>query len=167
MDDEQQMIAQMSRQLIAVVAPAELPMFRANSAAFFVNPQQALKPGKPKDEMLGFGLGGATSFVTPVVMAVVALAWNLAAAELKKAFQGESQEMVTSWVKALFSPLKHAQATDAAKPPTPSPAPARQRLTQDQLQRLHAAALEKARQYVDADQARRLADELVGHLATA
>jgi predicted DNA-binding antitoxin AbrB/MazE fold protein len=40
-------------------------------------------------------------------------------------------------------------------------------LTREQLQRLREVALEKAKLYVDDAQASRLADELVGRLATA
>jgi hypothetical protein len=159
MNDEQRAIAQISRDLIAGLAPAELPMFRANSAAYFADAERALAPVTNRDEMLGFGAGDAARFLTPVVMLLVTTAVNFVIAEVKKSVRTEAASLIASWFKALAAPLTASTSTTKAAEPSP--------LSREQIDRLRAIAVEKARLYVDADQANRLADELVGRFVTS
>ncbi len=166
LSDEQEAVAAMSRALIGAVAPGELPMFRANSAAFFANPERALKPVKGKDEMIGFGVAEAAAFLTPVAMAMVAESVKFVIEEIKKSAKAESASLISAWVKKLFTRMSPTSPA-AATPVSAAPAPAGPELTREQLDRLRRVAVEKARQYVDEQQANRLADELVGRLVTS
>ena len=159
MESTDQVVAEVSRELIRSIAPGELPMFKANSAAYFANPERALKPVKGKDELLGFGVAEAAAFLTPVVLEAVRAVVAFATAELGKAARAEGGATISAWVKSLFkSFIPSAVANDAATAPA---------LTREQLERLRSIALEKAKLYIDEAQASRLADELIGRLVTA
>ena len=67
---ENQLIAELARDLISQTVPQELPLFRANSEAFFSNPEKLLAGQKGKDEMLGFGVGEAITMLSPVILMV-------------------------------------------------------------------------------------------------
>jgi hypothetical protein len=153
MTSTDEIVAEISREMIRTVAPSELPMFRANSAAYFENPAQALKPGKSKDEMLGFGIADAAAYLTPVVLASVGAVVSFAIREFGKAVREQGESAISGWVKSLFKSHAPAKAQGPAQ------------LTREQLVQLRAVAIEKARQYVDENQAGRLADELVGRFA--
>lgn len=63
--NQNQLIADLARDLTAKVAPQELPLFRANSEAYFNDPEKAIKGQASKDDILGFGIGEVAAFVTP------------------------------------------------------------------------------------------------------
>ncbi len=63
-----QAVADVARSLIEQIAPQELPLFRATSAAYFKNPRRALGGQSGRDEMLGFGSGDEVTFVTPIIL---------------------------------------------------------------------------------------------------
>jgi len=68
--NQNQLVADLARDMVAEIAPQELPTFRAQSEAYFKDPERALKGQAGKDDMLGFGVGAAVTFLTPVVLAV-------------------------------------------------------------------------------------------------
>lgn len=49
-----QLVASVARDLVTEMSPQKLPLFRANSDAYFKDPQSMLKEQKRKDDMLGF-----------------------------------------------------------------------------------------------------------------
>lgn len=161
MNETDQLIADLSRDMVGAIAPSELPMFRANSAAYFADPERALKPASAKDEMLGFGVAEAALFLTPVILAAVRAVVDFAIKEFGKSARAEGEAVIAGWVRSLFKAIK-ATPSPAATPPAAG-AP----LSREQLQRLRQIALDKALQYLDETQASRLADELVGRIATA
>jgi hypothetical protein len=61
-------IADVARMLIAQVAPQELPLFRAISAAYFAAPDKPIKFEGGKDNPLGFGPGGTVTVTTPAIL---------------------------------------------------------------------------------------------------
>jgi hypothetical protein len=155
---DHQLIAQVARELVSDMAPQELPLFRANSEAYFKNPEQALAGQPAKDDMLGFGAGEATVFLTPVVLAVATEVVKFVTEEVKKSAQAEGSALVGDAVKAMFKKLRPPEKEKKTPPP----------LTAEQLAQVRAIALKKARQLkLSEDRARILADSVVGSLATA
>ena len=65
-----QLIIDLSRDLLAQVAPQELPLFRAASQAYQSDPDALSKSGGEKDEMLGFGAGEVAALLTPAVLLI-------------------------------------------------------------------------------------------------
>src|SRR2546428_10797709 len=53
---QRDLIAEMSRDIVADVAPDELPLFRMNSTAYFKNPKKALEAREGQDDTLGLGI---------------------------------------------------------------------------------------------------------------
>jgi hypothetical protein len=168
MDGTDEVVLELSRELVGSIAPQELPMFRANSRAYLADPQRALAPAQGQDEMLGFGVGEIAAFITPVVLEAVRAVVRFLVEEGGKALRSESQSVIGSWIKSLFKVVprpSEAQVVTAAKAvPEATSAPAA--LSLEQLRRLRAVAFDKARQYVDEVRAAQLADELVGRIAT-
>ncbi len=78
-----QLVIDLGRDLISRIAPQEIPIFRANSEAYFKDPQKTLSARAGKDETLGFGIGEAAAFLTPVVLAVTTEVIKFLAEEVK------------------------------------------------------------------------------------
>jgi hypothetical protein len=64
----QQVISDAAHALVREIAPQEMPLFGATSAAYFRNPRRALRGHLAKDEMLGFGGGETAEFLTPIIL---------------------------------------------------------------------------------------------------
>lgn len=155
---ENQLIAELARDLISQTAPQELPLFRANSEAFFTNPEKLLAGQKGKDEMLGFGAGEAIAMMTPAILAVTGEVVKFLAEEFKKTAKDESTAFVSETVKKMFKKFRPEEKKEN------SPAP----LTPEQLNQVRELALKKARHLKLSDaRCKLLADALVGSLAVA
>lgn len=160
MDDREQaeLIAELARDTIREVAPEELLLFRANSQAFFENPERALQGERSGDELLGFGTGVEVAFLTPIVLAVATEVVKFVVAEIAQSSKQESAQLIQNRVKQVFKKLQSADAGT----PTSSP------LTPTQLAHIRQIAYESAsRLNVSANQADLLADSLVGKLAVS
>jgi hypothetical protein len=152
-----QLVTEVTRDLITQMAPQEVPLVRATSEAYFRNPEKVLATHAGKDEMLGFGTGEVVTLLTPVVLAVTADVVTFLAEEFKKVFKDESATMVSVSVNALFKKLHPAEKAEKQMPPP---------LTGEQLARVREIALKKARQLKLSERsAKLLADSLVGGLA--
>lgn len=68
---QDQLIRDITREVLAQIAPQELPLLRHISEAYFKDPDKTLKGQASKDEMLGFGVPEGVVFITPIVLAVV------------------------------------------------------------------------------------------------
>jgi hypothetical protein len=75
----QQMISNAAHALVSEIAPQEMPLFGATSAAYFRNPRRALRGHLAKDEMLGFGGGENATFLTPIILIAATQIAELAA----------------------------------------------------------------------------------------
>jgi hypothetical protein len=159
---DDQLIAGLARDQIAQMAPQELPLFRAQSQAYFSDPTKALQRRKPKEDMLGFGAEAAVTFLTPVVLEVTRSVIVYLVAEVEKTAKTESAGVVHNLVRQLFKKFAPASGGNAA----PGTQPAA--LTAAQLAEVRRLAFEKARQLNLAEsQANLLADSMVGSLAIA
>lgn len=153
-----QVIADVARELIAEVAPQELPIFRANAEAFFRDPDKSLHKLPPgKDDMLGMGIGEAVAFLTPVTLALVTEATQFLLGEVKKSVTSESESLISDRVKKLFKKFRSEEKDEKKNPLA---------LTSEQLAEVRRLAYEKARQMqLPETQAALLADAMVGSLA--
>jgi hypothetical protein len=153
-----QLIRDLSRDMVVMTAPEELPLFQGISTAYASNPKQTLQGQKPRDEDLGFGLAEAAILLTPVVLDTMKDVVLFLADEIAKSVKDESAEVVSSGVKKLFK--KYALA-DSSASQTPA-------LTHGQLSQVRQIVLEKARLLaLPEEQAGLLADSIVGSLVAA
>lgn len=65
------LIADVARDVIAQTEPGELPLFRTISTEYFKRPAEANKKKRGKDELLGFGIGDAVALATPAMLVVM------------------------------------------------------------------------------------------------
>jgi len=152
----EQLVGDLSRDLVTQVAPQELPLFRANSEVFFRNPDELAANRTSKDDMLGFGDGGIVVLITPVVLMVTQQVVMFVMEQAKKSAQEQGSTLIDESVKKMF---KKFRPEDGKKP---SP------LTAEQLAQVRKVALKKAQELKLSDErAKLLADALVGSLAIA
>jgi hypothetical protein len=64
------LVSDVARDVLAEIAPDELPIFQAASKAYFADPKAVAKQAKSKDSMLGMGPDSVT-LLTPAVLHVV------------------------------------------------------------------------------------------------
>lgn len=156
--DQERLIAEVAREQVAQIAPQELPLFRAASAAYFENPKKALEGQAGKDEKLGFGLEAGIYLLTPIVLDVTGVVVKFLANEVLKSVQTESSGLIREYVKRMFKKFRPPEQEEEKKGPL---------LTFEQARQVRKAAFERARQLnLPEDQAGLLADSLVGSLAT-
>lgn len=154
---QQQVVADVARGVVAQVAPQELPLFRAQSAAYFRSRQQTRQGQGEKDEMLGFGGGEVVTFLTPVVLSVTVAVINFLIPHLQAALKTHSDPLINEAIKSLFSKII---------PTARAPQPPRFSLSGEQLAQVRQIALDEARQLnLPEDQAARLAAAVVSSLA--
>lgn len=145
--DEQQMIAELSKDLVTRVAPEELDIFDDLLQDYFENPQPPDRTAKAGDDALGFGLGEVMIAMTPVAAAVATAALNFLLQAVLKAAQDETVAQVRSRLKPLFE--RKAKADKLS-------------LTTEQLKQLRDTARASAEQYgLDAKQAAQLTNALL------
>ena len=114
-NDQDTLMLDLARDVVAQTAPQELPLFQATSAAFIENPPRR---GKQGEDLLGFGVGEAAVFVTPVVLAIAKEVIAYLIEEAKKTLKTESAAAVNAYIRGLF---KHGKPTGSTAAPT-SPA---------------------------------------------
>ncbi len=151
---EDQLVADVALGLVGEFAPQDRPIFRANCEAYFKDPGKALTQGGGQDQMLGFGVAEATSFLTPMALAVAGEVVTFLVAELKKSLAKEGSGVVEEGVRSLF---KRFRPPEKKAPVT---------LTAEQLKEVHRIAIAKAHALKLSDaRAQQLADALVSELA--
>lgn len=148
---DRDVVADVSRQIVAEVAPDELPLFSVNSQAYFKNPKKALESSEGADDALGFGVELLVPLLTPIVLSVVTEVVNHLTQSLSQQLAGKAEQLVG----ALF---KRPGATA-------HPAPVLQ-LSPAQLSEVRSIAFTKARQLkLPEAEAALLADSVIGSLA--
>ncbi len=155
---QQHLTTDVARDVVAQVAPQELPLFRSISSEYLKDPTSVTDKRSGRDEMLGFGLGDAAPFLTPVILYVVTEVIKFLTEEVKKSLRKASSELIEEVVRGLFkkfnSPGKKTKQTTSLSP--------------EQLIEVRRIALEKAGQLkVSDEQAKLLADSIAERLASA
>ena len=154
-----QLIADVTRDIIAQTAPQELPLFRAISEAYIKDPDRVLNPQTSKEEKLSFGVGDAVTILTPIALAAVTEVLKYIGERLVKTAKEEGAEVASNTVKRLFKKFQ-SEERDCFKS-TPY-------LSQEHMIQIRRIVLEKARQLrLSEAQSEMLADAVVGSLATA
>lgn len=155
-DDE--LVAELSREVVALAAPHELPLFRATSAAYFRDPDQVLKRRGSRDEMLGFG-GADLMALTPYVLAVATPVVRYLFDEVATVAREEGSAVIRQVVRRMFDRSPDSGGVTAVEPVSLNP---------DQLRRVRELTMEKAKELeLPEGKAELLADSVVGRLATA
>lgn len=154
--ENKELINELARDMVMQIAPQELPLFRANSEAYFKDPEKTLKSQSAKDEMLGFGAGDAVILLTPIILATLNDVVKFVSEEVKKSVEGESAGWFHQMIKAMFNKYRPLEVDNKKKPAA---------LTAEQLVHVHKIAFSKARQLkLSEDRAKILADAVVGSL---
>jgi hypothetical protein len=157
------LVADLARVAVERTAPEELPLFRPTSEAFFQDPDAVPRRGG-RDELLGFGVDAAVVLVTPIALSVARDVARFVADQLRSRLAKEGEGAVQ---RALDRVFKREAKPDAADAPAAAAAAAPPELTDEELERVRAIALEKAQQLrLPPDRAGLLADAIVGGLAT-
>jgi hypothetical protein len=155
-ETEDRFVADLARATVERAAPAELPLFGPTSEAFFEDPAGLERSGGG-DRMLGFGAEAAMLLVTPAALSVAKEVVGFLAAQVRARLRDEGEGAVQRTLDRIFR-HKGSETPNGPKPPE---------LSDEQLERVRALALEKARQLkLPPDKADLLADSLVGSLAT-
>lgn len=153
--DYNQLVTEVSRDIVALTVPQELPLYAAISEEYRRDPAKALKGQTEKDEDLAFGVGESALLLTPIVLEVMKGVVKFLAGEVAKAVKEESPKLIGAGIKGLFKKYMPADAPGAQDLV----------LTSEQLLQVRLLALEKARQLaLSDDQAALLADSIVGSL---
>ncbi len=163
---ERDLVSELSLRVLSQVAPHEVPLFKATSAAHFARAEGSRGKG-PKDEMLGFGLDMA--MLTPAVLAVVTPVVHFVVAEVAETAKEEALHSVGHFVRRLLRRGKTAEGEGSPERPDTSPpddpAPA---LSPEQVRRARDLAWERALQLgIPGETASLLADSIAGSLVTA
>lgn len=152
-----QLVAKIAKDLLAQVAPQEKALFRSISETYFKNPEKALAEQKPKDDMLGFGVGEAVGLITPVALAISGDVVKFLFEEATKVMKGESTDLITETVKSWFGKLHHEKKNEK-KSSHP--------LTIEQLEQVRKIVIKKAKQLnLSEKNTKLLADAIIGSLA--
>lgn len=158
--DETLLVSDLSRAVVAEIAPQELGTFEVMSRTYFQNPEQAVR--KPaKDPLMGFEMGGAEVLFTPVVLAVMTEVMGYLVIQVKDTVKEQSAGVIVETIKEWFKKLRPAD--DSKKKPQKEPPP----LTAEQLAQVRLIVVRKAKLLgLDEKIAKLLADAIVGGLAT-
>lgn len=160
--NQNQLTANIARDIVSQMAPQEIPLFRANSELYFKDPQKALKSQEGSDDMLGFGTGEAVAYLTPIILTVSFEVVKFVTEEVKKSLKTESTNAINEAVQRMFKKFRPIPVTGQAEDPAPT------MLTVEQLREVHQRAFEKACQLrLSEAKARQLADSLVGELVSS
>lgn len=150
-------VAELARAAVERAAPEELPLFTPMSEAYFADPR-ALESGKPRDELLGFGVDAAVVLVTPVALQVARDVLGFLHEQLRARAREHGEGAIDRIIARLVGKNAEAATAEETVP----------ELTDAQLEQVRALAFEKARSLkLSDDRAGLLADSLVGSLAMA
>ena len=151
-------VAQLARDVVGTMAPAELPLFNTVSREYARDPDRALKASVGQDEVLGFGVEVGL-LLTPAVIAVAETVIKFVAAEILKIGQQAAGTAVDSTVHELVSRAVGGSSEKAAK---------RAAFSAEQLAEVRKVAVGRALSlHLEHDRADQLADAMVARLATA
>jgi hypothetical protein len=157
--ENNQLIADVARDIVARTEPGELPLFQAISTGYFKRPTEVNTKNRGKDELLGFGIGDAVPLVTPAMLVVMTQVVAFLTEVVRQSFVEESANLINERVRRLFKKFRQEEARDEL-----APAP----LTREQLAQVHTQAYEKFLELnLSGTRATYLADAVVASLIAA
>ncbi len=150
------LVEEVSRDVIAEVAPEELDLFDQLSDEYYANPTPPDLSQRAGDDALGFGLNELLIANTPAANAMITVVLGFAIQIISKAAGDESSDFVRARVKALF------KRKGSAQPSQPAPV----QFSTEQLRQMRAAAEAEAQRFgLDAADAGHMADALFRRMA--
>jgi hypothetical protein len=150
------LIVDVARDIVAQTEPGELPLFRAISTEYFKRPAKAVKNQSGRDELLGFGIGETVSLLTPAVLVVTTQVVAFLTEVVRQSVVEESASLINERVRRMFKKFRQEGARDEL-----APAP----LTREQLAQVHKQAYEKFLELkLSGTRANRLADAVLASL---
>jgi hypothetical protein len=157
---ENQLIAELSRRVVADVAPDERRAFNAISESYFKNPEQTLKGEGGEDELLGWGVAEIAILLTPIILEVAKeVLKDLLKDSVKESIKENSPvfiEKVKIFFKQLFG-SDSSQPVQAQYLQFP--------LSEEQLKQAHQRARERALLLgVEVDKATLIANSVIASL---
>lgn len=151
--EENELIATVARDLLADVAPQEIPIFPAVSRAYFADPGRALKRRQAGDDALGFGADALAVLVTPILLHILSEVWDILIEAAKKAVTDGLAKEIPEALKAMFKRFDRS----ATSPPSP--------LGKAQLELIHDSVLAEARKLqLPDDKIEAIANAVTAHL---
>jgi hypothetical protein len=146
------LVSDIARDVLAELAPQEIPIFPAASRAYFADPAAALKQSRSQDSALGFGVD-LFVFLTPVVLPVLSEVFEFLTQVAEKAVEAGLSKEIPEIIKGMFRKFH------SSEPESPSV------LTREQIALVHAKVLAAAKRLrMPPDQARSLADAVTARL---
>jgi hypothetical protein len=146
-------IAEVSKNVVSQVAPEELDLFDDLVQEYFDDPTPPDPEEAASDDALGFGLGGALVAATPAVAAMANVVLGFLLTEVINIAKDQAGGMAVEKLRAHFSTRGES---GTGSPP----------LTTEQLVKVKQLASDQAKAFgMDDDEARKMADALVGSLA--
>lgn len=145
-----QLISEYARELVYQVAPEENDLFDELIEEYFQNPTPPEPVSETRDDPLGSGLGELLVAATPAATAIVGAVLTYLLTEVIKTTQEETATALKKKIKALFQ-------NDKDPPP----------LSSKQLELVKELARKQGRAFgLETEEARKMADALIGVLAT-
>lgn len=119
-----QLVVDLSQDLVAELAPQEMPVFRARSRIYLKDPGTALQVTEGSDEkLLGFGVEAGVTLLTPIILAAMQQVVIFIRDEFAEAMQEQGSAFIHEGVKSLFKKFS-STAKEAQKAPPAPPASA-------------------------------------------
>lgn len=144
---DQELVAELARDLVGAIAPEELALFGAMSKAWFADPGRVQT--QQGDDVLAFGVAEAAALLSPVLLAAATHALNYAGEELGRNVATGS----VTWLREQLRHLFHRQESDVS-------------LDTQQIAKVRAITLETARRFrIPKEKAKRIADAVTARFA--
>lgn len=168
---QQELVADLARSVVEVLAPQEMHGFPACQEAFFDKVGDSLEDRTREAALRGYGSAGAAALVAPVALAVASEVVAFIVNEITKALRQEAAGVIRAFVKRWLARLRSADRTgerDVQEGPKPEPLEpdAPPELTPGQMAQVYLVASETARRFnLSGYEAARLADATVRSLS--
>jgi hypothetical protein len=144
---DQELVAELARDLVGAIAPEELVLFGAMSKAWFADPGRVQT--QQGDDVLAFGVAEAAALLSPVLLAATTHALNYAGEELGRNLATGS----VAWLREQLRHLFHRQESDVS-------------LDAQQIAKVRAITLETARRFrIPKEKAKEIADAVTARFA--
>jgi hypothetical protein len=101
-EGNRELIGDFAQEVLAEVAPQEVPIFPAVSRAYFADPARALKRRRAGDAALGFGADSLSVLLTPVVLCILSEVFEILTETAKKAVEEGLAKEIPEALKAMF-----------------------------------------------------------------
>jgi hypothetical protein len=108
---EQQTVKALGHEIVADLAPRELPLFEPISQAWFENPAR-VRSGTGSDEPLGFGLGEFSTYMTPVILTVATRVVEVLAKDIGHALVNATADRIAELIRAWLIHKKPALTSE-------------------------------------------------------